>query len=226
MEQNNKKQTVFDSSANGQWRLKEWFPELSEAHNAKLQLVGAEIRKRNADLKLVSEKTLPFLDIIHFSDSILAARAVMKDSNPTTIAEFGSGTGFPGLVMSVLYPDLKVLIFEQDSRKVEFLQGLNKQLGLRNLECDSRPIDSVAAASLEYVVTRGFGPITKGILLLRKQVKKNGCIYMMKGEEWPSEVSNIPTQLCSFWYPSLVADYHLPLSESKFSVVKLKKMVE
>ena len=75
-------------------------------------------------------------------------------------------------------------------------------------------------------MTRGFAPISKAILMLRKQVKRGGEVYFMKSEEWATEVANIPSQLCSFWVPSLVSEYRLPIGEVKFSVVKLKKTAD
>ena len=99
-------------------------------------------------------------------------------------------------------------------------------LKLENIEFKLSNIENIPPSSLDLVMMRGFSVISKALLLLRKQVKKGGSIYMMKSEEWATEVANIPSQLCTHWNPSLVGEYRLPVGEVKFAVVKLTKITD
>ncbi len=208
------------------WRIKEWFPEIPEETEQKLKLFNSELVKFNSALSLVSEKTLPLADVIHFSDCILGCREIVKDTQPSSILDIGSGNGFPSLVMAVLFSNVKVVVVERDTRKIEFLKHVAHQMKLVNFECQVNAIENIPQGSIDLVMMRGFVPISKAILALRKQVKKGGSLYMFKSEEWATEVANIPSQLCSFWTPSLVGEYRLPIGEVKFAVVKLKKIAE
>jgi len=223
---NNRKKPPEETKQKEFWRLKEWFTDLSDESINKLKLFNTEVIKLNPSLNLISEKTIPFSDVIHFADCIMASREIVKEGKPTAITDIGLGNGFPGVVMAVLYPQLKVTVLDKDPRKVEYIMHMAKLLQLKNLESQIVGIDSLGAGSLDTVVMRGTTAISKAILVLRKQVKKGGSLYMMKSEEWATEVANIPSQLCSYWIPSLVGEYRLPVGEVKFAVIKLKKIAE
>ncbi len=208
------------------WRIKEWFGDLSEDHVNKLKLFNSEIIKLNPSLNLISEKTIPFSDVIHFADSIMASKEIVKDAKPTALVDIGLGNGFPGIVLSVLFPEVKVTILDRDPRKVEFVTHISKLLNQSNLTAKVIGLEAIPSGSLDLVIMRGPTAISKAILALRKQVKKGGSLYMMKSEEWATEIANIPSQLCSFWIPSLVAEYRLPVGEVKFAVIKLNKIAD
>lgn len=222
----NKKQKQQEEKPKEFWRIKEWFSDIPDNRVDKLKLFNSELLKYNPSLNLVSEKTLVFSDAIHFSDCIMASREIINDAKPLSITDIGAGNGFPGVVMGILFPEIKINIIERDLRKVEFLKQIITQLNQDNITCTAGWVDSIKPSSLDIVVMRGFTAISKAILLLRKQVKRGGSLYVMKSEEWATEVANIPSQLCSFWMPSLVSEYRLPVGEVKFAVVKLKKIAE
>lgn len=208
------------------WRLKEWFSDLTDEQVNKLKLFNTEVIKLNPSLNLISEKTIPFADVIHFADCIMACNAMTKESKLSAITDIGLGNGFPSVIFSVLNPGTKVVMLDKDPRKVEFINHTAKILDLKNLDAKVIGLDSLGPSSLDTVVMRSPTVITKALLALRKQVKKGGSLYMLKSEEWATEVANIPSQLCSYWTPSLVGEYRLPVGEVKFAVIKLKKIAD
>lgn len=218
-----KKKVVAPSPQKENWRLLEWFKDLTADQNALLKKYNCEIGKFNNALNLISPKTLPMADVIHFADCISASRMIYQDVKPTEILDLGSGNGFPGIVFAVLYPDVKVVILDRDSRKIDFLKHACSELGLKNISLRCEGLDTIPNGSLNCVMTRGFAPIPKAILALRRAFKRGGALYMMKSEEWATEVANIPSQLCTFWLPSLVGDYRLPVGEVQYSIIKLLK---
>lgn len=209
------------------WRIKEWFSDLSDENINKLKLFNMELVKLNPSLSLVSEKTILFADAIHFADCIMACKELLlKEGKLPTVADIGLGNGFPAVILSVLSPGTKVVMLDKDPRKVEFINHTAKILDLKNLDAKVIGVDSLGPSSLDVVIMRSPTVITKALLALRKQVKKGGSLYMLKSEEWATEVANIPSQLCSFWTPSLVGEYRLPVGEVKFAVIKLKKIAD
>lgn len=222
----NKKKAPEEVKPKENWRLKEWFSDLKDEELNKLKLFNSEVIKYNSTLNLISEKTIPFSDAIHFSDCILASREIVKEGSLTSVSDIGLGNGFPSVILSILYPQIKITVFDKDPRKVEYINHISKLLDQKNLEGKLGGIDTISAGALDFVIMRAPTAISKAILALRKQVKKGGALYMLKSEEWATEVANIPSQLCSFWLPSLVAEYRLPIGEVKFAVVKLKKIAD
>jgi 16S rRNA (guanine527-N7)-methyltransferase len=221
-----KKKVVIPAPQKEFWRLLDWFKDLTPEQNVLFKKFNDQLGKFNNALNLVSPKTLPMADVIHFADCISASRIIYQDAKPSEIFDIGSGNGFPGVIFAILYPEIKVVIIDRDSRKIDFLKQVTAELCLKNVTCKCEGIDSFEQASLNCVMTRGFAPIPKAILALRRAFKRGGSLYMLKSEEWATEVANIPSQLCSFWLPSLVSDYRLPVGEVQYSIIKLLKTAE
>ncbi len=209
-----------------QWRLETWFSDLDKGTHASLKRLNDELVKANRTLSLISPKTLPFADALHFADSILAMKIINSDN--TTIDEiydFGSGNGFPGLVGAILYPKIRHVLVEIDDRKSEYLRQCIKVLGLTNAKVLTVNIESMEPNSVRFGVCRGLFNLSKAILMTRRCVAKDGTLYHIKSENWSMEVGEMPTQLCSVWTPALVKEYRLPVGEVRFAVVKTDKIV-
>jgi 16S rRNA (guanine527-N7)-methyltransferase len=205
------------------WRIEQWFPDLSSEIKAKLKKFHEELVRSNKSLNLIGIKTLPMADAIHFADSISAARLIEKDLKSDEIYDLGAGNGFPGLIMGLLMPKVKIHLVEIDVKKAEFLKQMIGILELKNVDVLIRAIESLPANSVKCAASRDLAPISKALLMTRKIFTVGGVYYHFKGEEWATEIAGIPTQLCSFWQPSLLGEYKLPVGEVKFAVVKTEK---
>ena len=210
---------------NTAFRVAKWFPDLGDETIKLLSKYNDELNRFNKAINLVSPKTLPMADLLHFSDSILASRMVSADAGPIgEIFDLGSGSGFPGLVFAVLNKQTQVKLVESDFKKCEFLKHIASTLSLKNVTVLNQTAETLADGSVQFCLARGFSSISKSIFLLRKAVVAGGSFYHLKSEEWSMEVGEIPSQLCSLWTPSLVGEYRLPMGEVKFSIVKTNKI--
>lgn len=215
-----------ESVPTNSWRLGEWFPDLTADQISQFKKYFDELIRFNQTINLVSPKTIPFADAIHFSDSIMACRLIRAEVPAgKTIYDIGSGNGFPGLVYAILYPDTKLILVDSDQRKVEFLKFTIGALKLTNVTTVRDAVEAIPDNTVEFAISRGFAAIPKAIYLTRKTLKKGGKYFHMKSEEWATEVAQIPTQLCSFWHPGLLGEYKLPVGQGiKFAVVKTDKI--
>lgn len=208
-----------------QWRIDQWFPDFDKVTLAKLRKFHTELMKSNKTADLISAKTAVVSDALHFADSILASRIIMRSfPKITSITDFGSGAGFPGLVFAIINPNIQMTLTDADQKKCEFLNHIIQSAGITNAKVIFTHIDKLPDNSVEFAICRGFLSITKTLLLSRKIVKKGGHVFHLKGEEWGVEVSEMPSQICSVWTPKLVGEYRLPVGEIRFSVVDTEKI--
>lgn len=213
-------------SNNYSWRVPEWFPTLSsETHDALKRYFEALI-DINKNISIVSAKTIPYAETLHFADSIYASQLIHKE-NPQIkdIYDLGSGNGFPGLVFALLYPQTKVYLVETDARKVEGLKVLIQASAAKNVEVLHKTVESLPAESVNVAMCRDFMSISKTLLLMRKISSLQGKVYFLKGDEWSVEVAEMPTQLCAVWSPALVGNYKLPVAEVTMSVIRADRLV-
>lgn len=208
-----------------EWRIPEWFQDLNQSVIDNMKKYHDELIKFNRTVNLVSPKTLPYADVIHFADSIIASRLIAQaEPDLDRIYDLGSGNGFPGMVFALLYPSVEVVLVDADQRKCEFLKHVADLLGLKNVVVRNQQIESLEPGSVRICLARGLASLSRAILLARKIVPQGGVFYHLKGENWSAEVGEIPTQLCSVWMPALVGDYKLPVGPLRFAVVKTDKI--
>lgn len=92
----------------------------------------------NEDMNLTRIIDLPDIIAFHFQDSLRIASFV--DLNKSVgICDVGSGGGFPGIPLKIMYPNLPVVLLEVNSKKITFLQAVVKELGLT--DCHVCPLD-------------------------------------------------------------------------------------
>jgi 16S rRNA (guanine527-N7)-methyltransferase len=203
------------------WRVNNWFPSLDPSTLNTLKALFSELQKYHLSLNLVSPRSMPVADVVHFADSILGSQSIYKNGKvQDEIYDFGSGNGFPGLVFAILYPQIVVKLVDIDSRKCEYLKAVSHKLGLRNVQVLNIQADKLPSGSVKFGMSRGFANISKSVLMLRRVFAPQGVYFHFKSEEWPKEVAEMPTALCSYWSPELLSDYRLPVGEVKFSIVK------
>lgn len=212
-------------SVSAEWRLDKLFPQIPESTRALLKQYHLELCKFNKVLNLVSPKSLVHADVIHFSDSILSYEIVSKNINKNNVLyDIGSGNGFPGLVYAILDSAQKIVLVDVDQRKCEFLKHVVSTLKLSNVVVENMNIEKFSENSIQQAVMRGFAPLPRAMLALRKIVSQGGAIFHLKSDEWSLEVSQVPSQLCSIWQPLLIGEYSLPLVNNKLYVVKTDKL--
>ena len=207
------------------WRLKSWFPDLNEQTHALLKTYFVELIKHNKIINLISSKSINNCDGIYFADCIEASKIVHKNINSNEyLYDIGSGNGFPGIVYSILYPDQKVILIELEERKCDFLRHAISVLKLPNITVVNKKIESYAQDSIGQAICRGFSPLPKTLMTLRKIVRVGGTVFHLKSSEWSMEVSQIPIQLCSSWQPILLGEYKLPIGDIHLFLVKTDKI--
>jgi 16S rRNA (guanine527-N7)-methyltransferase len=192
-------------------RLSKWFKDLSPETVAKLVIYHSDLIKFNKAVNLISTGTIKNAESVHLADSILASQMIAKALLPNhPVYDFGSGNGFPGLVMAILYPDLKVILVDRDKRKLEFLKHVIFTLKLANCSTEEIDVEKLPDRSVFNVVSRGFAPLPKSLILCRKSIANGGKFFHLKSDGWAGELASVPTQLFSFWNPSLLGQYRIP----------------
>ncbi len=218
---------VVSSNLQFEMNLKKWLTGATDDVLLKFIKYNMELIKFNKAVNLIAPTTIATADSVHFSDSVYATQIVIKNLVPgQPLFDIGSGNGFPGMIMAILHPNVPVILVDRDERKSEFLKHIANALQLKNVTVETSPVEDMGAARMVNVVTRGFAPLHKAMLITRKQVSKGGRFFHLKGDGWANELASVPSQLFSFWTPSLLGQYQLPGTMSNMAVVLTEKIAE
>lgn len=208
---------------NALWRVSEWFPDVSAKHMALLKSYHAELLKFNVRVNLISKNTEREADEQHFADSLLAIEIMRKQPLRKRIFDIGSGNGFPGLILAILEPKIELVLVESDARKSEFLKHVISTLKLKNATVMNARFESLKSQEIEVALSRGFASIAKTLLMCNKVFESGARFFHLKGNNWSSEIAELPSQLISVWQPELLGEYTLPVSQARRAIVVTQK---
>ena len=107
----------------------------------------------------ITEKKQVYLK--HFYDSMTIVRAInLKNYN--TLCDIGTGAGFPGLVIKILYPHLRITLVDSLNKRINFLNDVIKELGLTDIETVHARIEDYAYNNkdrFDIVTARAVAPL-------------------------------------------------------------------
>lgn len=131
-------------------------------------------------------------DIIekHFYDSLLLT--THKDIKGTLV-DVGSGAGFPGVVVKIYKPELKVILIEPIKKRCVFLNELIEKLGLKDIEVINERAEDYTKDHRElydYVTARAVSNLNALIEVCGALVKLNGYFIALRGKEGINEIVN------------------------------------
>lgn len=164
--------------------------------------------------------------IKHFYDSLLLSKSVDLTKD-LTLADVGTGAGFPGLVLKICYPNLNVTLIEPIGKRCKFLQNVIDELGLKNIEVINQRAEDyikITRESFDVVTARAVASLNILMEICVPYVKKEGCFVALKGASYLEEIAN-STNAASKLKVKLVNKnlYNLPLNMGERAILTYKK---
>lgn len=138
-------------------------------------------------MHLVSKRDENVLVENHLVDSVLGI--LEKDlSKYFSIADLGSGNGFPGIVLGVLFSDKKVYLLEINKKKSSFLMEAKSVLDLKNVCVLNQRVESFDFSNINLVTSRAFEQ-SESIKKMLEQKKYRGDMLVWEKREFGERVS-------------------------------------
>ncbi|MDY5441152.1 MAG: 16S rRNA (guanine(527)-N(7))-methyltransferase RsmG [Candidatus Enteromonas sp.] len=146
----------------------------------------------------------------HFYDSLLAAS--VYDFSNKKIADIGSGAGFPGMVLALVYPSAKVTLIDATKKKFLFLETVVKELQIPNVKFHIGRVEDMKMEreTFDCVTSRGFAAMNVFLEVAAPLTRVNGIIVALKGLRGEEEL-----------HAALNAEQKLDLHLRKRAVLKL-----
>lgn len=150
----------------------------------KLEIYISLLQQWNKKINLVSQQGMDQVWKRHVYDSFQLIRYL--DSSVKSIADLGSGGGFPGLILA-LSTDIPVILIESDKRKTIFLREVLRQTKTQATVLCQR-IENVNAISVDVVTARALTSLTQLLEFSKNILNKNGYCLFLKGRSVNLEI--------------------------------------
>lgn len=196
--------------------LKKYFPFLEEEQLDLYERFAEEFLQWNEKINLISRKDTENLFVHHILHSLAIAKVCMFKPN-CEILDIGTGGGFPGLPLAIMFPETKFFLVDSIGKKIKVVQAITEALGLGNVRSEQTRAETVQG-KFDFIVSRAvttfedFIPWTQGrISKIQYHDLPNGILYL-KGGDLTEELSKVKKKYRVF----NISDYF----EDKFFATK------
>ncbi len=192
-------------------------PDVSRETIARFKIYENLLLRWQRVKNLVGPSTLPGLWTRHFADS---AQLVRLAPQARKWADFGSGAGFPGLVVAILlveYESAVVHLIESDHRKCAFLREVARETGAPVSVHNARVEDVVGdLPEIEIVTARALTALPSLLEMSAPLLKKGALGIFMKGQDVASELTGTPI------FSSVALEFLTSATEPNAQIIKAK----
>ena len=151
---------------------------------------------------------------LHFLDSL----SILNHVEMEHVLDVGSGAGFPGIVLAITKPELKVTVMDSVNKKTTFMQQVKSELSLINLNVvNARVEDYQPTILFDGVITRAFSSIQNMLLMTQHTLQKNGAWLAMKSKDVKEELEALDQNQYR------LIPLEVPFINAERYLVKLKK---
>ncbi len=172
------------------------FPNLSERQTAQFELMLTLYPEWNDKINVISRKDIGNLEINHILHSLAIAKFITFSAD-SRILDIGTGGGFPGIPLAVLFPDVHFHLIDRIGKKLKVAADVAQRLGLSNVSFQHGDIGE-CRDKYDFVVSRAVMPQPDLVRLIRKNIDRtcrnaipNGLITL-KGGDLDNELSSLP----------------------------------
>ena len=167
--------------------IRKYFPQLTEEQQRQFDALDALYRDWNAKINVISRKDIDNLYEHHVLHSLAIANTVHFKPG-TEILDFGTGGGFPGIPLAILFPECRFKLIDGTGKKIKVVQEVCAAIGLTN--CEAQHIrGEEEKGKYDFVVSRAVMPLPDLVKIVKKNISKtqrnalpNGIICLKGGD--------------------------------------------
>lgn len=165
----------------------QYFPDLTDLQRSQFEQLDALYRDWNAKINVISRKDIDNLYSHHVLHSLGIAK-VISFRPGTRVMDIGTGGGFPGIPLAILFPECRFKLVDSIGKKIKVAQAVAEAIGLKNVEILHRNVIE-EKEKFDFVVSRAVMNVSDLVKLIRKNVHHeqqnalpNGLICLKGGD--------------------------------------------
>lgn len=167
--------------------LLKYFPNLSEKQMEQFSSLFDLYKDWNSKINLISRKDIDNLYEKHVLHSLGIAE-VIRFSDNTSVLDVGTGGGFPGIPLAILFPNARFLLLDSIGKKVKVAEDVARQIGLKNVECIHCRVED-EKRKFDFIVSRAVMPLPDLVKISKKNLESkqknalpNGYLCLKGGD--------------------------------------------
>lgn len=183
-------------------RIFTYFPRLTNLQQKQLEYLGVLYPGWNEKINVISRKDIGQLYLHHVLHSLAIAR-VISFAAGTTVMDAGTGGGFPGIPLAILYPETRFTLVDSIGKKIRVVEAIAGELELKNVTALNSRFESLGK-TFDFVTGRAVSNVPQFFSMVRRLVRdsrKNtlpGGILYLTGGDVDAETANLPARITTW----------------------------
>ena len=176
--------------------LTKYFPELTVLQKEQFEKLYGLYLEWNAKINVISRKDMDAFYERHVLHSLGIAKVISFQPN-THILDVGTGGGFPGIPLAILFPEVQFELIDSIGKKVKVVKEVSQALGLQNSSAQQLRAEAFTG-KVDFVVSRAVTQMESFVPWVQKKIKpeskhslQNGILYL-KGGDLTEELKSFP----------------------------------
>lgn len=173
-----------------------YFPDLTDVQKNQFQQLEALYQDWNSKINVISRKDIDELYVKHVLHSLAIAK-IQKFEPGTYILDVGTGGGFPGIPLAILFPETRFYLIDVILKKINVVKAVAEALDLKNVKAEQMRAENVKG-DFDFIVSRAVTNMPDFVSWIKDKIKKqqkhelkNGILYL-KGGDLTEELASFP----------------------------------
>lgn len=172
--------------------VQSYFPDIPQSTIKKMEEFQNLLIEWNEKVNVISRKDTENFEERHLLHSLSLAKVVTFRKG-ARVVDIGTGGGFPGLPLAILYPEVHFVLVDSIAKKINLVQDIATKLELKNVTVINGRVEDLIDA-FDYAVSRAVAPAKTllnwidGLMLIDEKKLVTGGIYFLKGGDLKEEL--------------------------------------
>ncbi len=173
-----------------------YFPDLTDVQKNQFQQLEALYQDWNSKINVISRKDIDELYVKHVLHSLAIAK-IQKFEPGTYVLDVGTGGGFPGIPLAILFPETRFYLIDVILKKINVVKAVAEVLELKNVKAEQMRAENVKG-DFDFIVSRAVTNMPDFVSWIKDKIKKqqkhelkNGILYL-KGGDLTEELAAFP----------------------------------
>ena len=173
-----------------------YFPNLTDVQKEQFAKLDFLYHDWNAKINVISRKDIDELYTKHILHSLGIAK-IIKFEPGTFVLDVGTGGGFPGIPLAILFPETRFYLIDVIAKKIKVVQAVADALELKNVKAEQLRAELVKG-DFDFIVSRAVTNMPDFVSWIKDKIKKkskhelkNGILYL-KGGDLTEELKDFP----------------------------------
>ena len=173
-----------------------YFPDLTDVQKNQFQQLESLYQDWNSKINVISRKDIDELYVKHVLHSLAIAK-IQKFEPGTYVLDVGTGGGFPGIPLAILFPETRFYLIDVILKKINVVKAVAEALDLKNVKAEQMRAENVKG-DFDFIVSRAVTNMPDFVSWIKDKIKKqqkhelkNGILYL-KGGDLTAELAVFP----------------------------------